>query len=186
MHGSGITPSLSPRRGYASSRMTGMHARFAAFDAAQASRQRSRLGLTLLRPVGLGMHARLAASDAWLRPHLALVLAWFSLASYGFACMLGSPALTHGSGLTLFALAMAWLCLALYGRACMLGSTLSCVAQASRQRSCLGLALPRLVWLRMHERLAASDATLMHGPGLTPLPSPWLGSASPRMDVHAC
>jgi hypothetical protein len=70
------------------------------------------------------MHAMLAASDAWLRPHaLAPALARPCLASSGFACMLGSLPLMHGSGFTrhALALALAWLCLASYGCACMLG-----------------------------------------------------------------
>ena len=132
MHGSGITPSLSPRLGSVSPRMAVHACKARCPDAwlrphpalalawfclasygfahacwacclgcmAQASRPRSRFGLALPRRAWLWWHARLAASDAWLRPHLALALAWLCLASYGFVCMPASLPLTHGSGLT--------------------------------------------------------------------------------------
>ena len=198
MHGSGITPSLSPRRGYASSRMTGMHARFAAFDAAQASRQRSRLGLTLLRPVGLGMYARLAASDAWLmphalapalawlclvwlcmharlaacdawiRPHLALTLAWSCLASYGFACMLDTRPLYMAQGSPL----LAWLC--------MHAGLAACASDAWRRPHALALAIAlALAWLCLASYGGAcmlGPLPLMHGSGLRPSLSRCLAS----------
>jgi hypothetical protein len=182
---------------------------------AQASRPRSRFGLALPRVVWMCMHAGLAASDAWLRHHaLALALPWLRLASQGCVCMLGSLPLMHGAGLT--PSLSPWLGsasprMAVY--ACW-ARRLSCMAPASYPRSRLGVALPRLVWLCMHAGLAASDAwprphalalalawlclasygcacmlgslPLMHGSGLMPSPSPWLGSASPRRAGHAC
>ena len=150
---------------------------------AQASRPRSRFGLAPPHLAKLCAHAGLAASDAWHRPHaLTLALAWLCLASYGGVCMLVSPPFMHGAGL---------------------------VPSLSPWR---GSASPRL--LCMHAGLAASDAwprphalalalawlclasygcacmlgslPLMHGSGLTPSPSPRLGSASPRRAGHAC
>jgi hypothetical protein len=65
------------------------------------SRFRSRTGLAMPRLPWLCMHAELAVSYAWLRPHaFALVQAWLRLASHGCVCMLSSLSLMHGSGLT--------------------------------------------------------------------------------------
>ena len=156
---------------------------------AQASRPRSRLGLAMPRLVWRCMNPRLAASDAWRRPHaLALALAWRCLASYGCVCILGSLPLMHGSDLAPLLM-----------------------AEASPPRSRLGLAPPRLVWLSgmlgspplMHGSCLTpspppwlgsvsygcvcmlGSLPVMHGSGLTPTFSPWLGHASPRRAVYA-